>query len=103
MLVKLNSNFLLFNNIWKRLKESRYLVISTLVHIFVVLLFLCPHFYFKKTSKFISNNNQIPIQILIQEKTTKTKKEIKVRKRTSLVAWLGLVLAVAGIVISLTR
>ena len=60
----------------KRIRPSKYLVISTLIHLFVVLMFLCPHIFFKSERKFISNN-MMSVQVLVQQKVQKAKEHKK--------------------------
>ncbi len=75
MLVKLSNNI----DVLKKLKESKCLIVSTVLHVFVVLLFLCPHLFFKSERKFLSNNTQMVVQILIQnnQSISKDKKQDK--------------------------
>lgn len=63
MFIKENEKLTILN----KLQQSKYVIVSIALHVFVVLLFICPHFFFKEERKFISNNTQIAVHLLIQE------------------------------------
>ncbi len=67
-------------NIQKKFKPSKYLVVSVLLHTFVILMFLCPHIFFKAQRKFISNNI-MSVQILVQQNVQEKKNKKDLLKK----------------------
>ncbi|MDR0484620.1 MAG: hypothetical protein LBH40_05025 [Alphaproteobacteria bacterium] len=79
-LLNILPNRIKYHSALNNIKENKYLLISAVIHVGVAIYFLYPFLFINNKTDFISLNNQIPIQIIIQEpqntiKDTPKKKE----------------------------